>query len=479
VLLSLLSGAVAAPMGRIPTTEVIRASALALEQEARGRGDAWEEAYESPPNKVKKGFCEEDADCAWHAHCGSETKQCRAHALGEMIGPDILMSSLAFVIAGFSLAAGVGGGGLYVPLLMFVLSLETRVATALSQAMLFGGAFAALVYNARMSHPARPERPLINFELALLMAPALMGGAQVGAVVHALAPPVMTLVLLLIVLGDAARKGVRSALNISAQEEKEREMKGGPPEVASHTVSAVARATAEEDQKSAIVLERSTGSRNRLVLIWMLCIALVATKGLMFPMCSPIWWILTIGSAALLSGLSWMFATALSVQEPVDEDDIDFREHAYSLAKMSMFAGCIAAMCGIGGGMIMGPILVELRPKVPPAVSAATTATTLVVLSTSTLLIYICRGMAPPDYSICLSIFTFFGAGVGKILCGWWIAKTGKQSVIVWVLATVTVCSMMLMGLQGIMTFTRDPAGAIAVRNFCAGHIHHTLPATD
>jgi len=172
-----------------------------------------------------------------------------------------------------------------------------------------------------------------------------------------------------------------------------------------------------------------------------------------------------------------MFAGTLSAQEPVDSDDIDFRQDAFPLVKMSMLAGAIAALCGIGGGMVMGPILVEL--KVPPPISAATTATTLVVLSTSTLLIYVCRGIAPWEYAILLSCFTMMGAAVGKVICGWWVRRTGKQSIIVWTLAGVTVCSMLLLGIEGTLTFIRDPPAALAFRNFCQGHVHHTVPMTD
>jgi uncharacterized membrane protein YfcA len=280
-----------------------------------------------------------------------------------------------------------------------------------------------------------------------------------------MAPPLLILVLLLLVLGDAARKGVRSAVNISAKEEKEDK----EPQASGVESTPVAQADA--------VCERSRAAQLRLFLVWLLCIALVATKGLVFPMCSPIWWILTIGSAVILCGISWMYAGTLSAQVPVDADDLDFREMAHSLAQYSILAGTIAALCGIGGGMIMGPILIEM--KVPPPVSTATTATTLVVLSTSTLLIYICRGMAPPSYAICLSMFTLMGAFVGKIVANWWIQKTGKQSALVWTLAGVTVCSMVLMGLEGILTLKDDPGGSFAFRDFCKSPLHENLPKTD
>merc|ERR1719382_1741283 len=129
---------------------------------------------------------------------------------------------MSFCIAGVSLAAGVGGGGLFVPLLMSALSFDARFATALSQAMLGGGAAAAFLYNIRHTHPRDPTRPLVDFELACLMAPALMSGAQIGSIVHNTAPPVLLVALLCLVLGDAALKGVKNARKVAQRAEEAR-----------------------------------------------------------------------------------------------------------------------------------------------------------------------------------------------------------------------------------------------------------------
>merc|ERR1719401_2646382 len=108
--------------------------------------------------------------------------------------------------------------------------------------------------------------------------------------------------------------------------------------------------------------------------------------------------------------------------------------------------------------------------KVPPAVAAATTATTLLVLASSTALIYICRGTMPWRYAVLLSSFTAVGASIGKIIAGRWVARTGKQSAIVWTLVAVTVLSTVLMGFQGISTVASDGWSAFYFRPFCGGH---------
>mmetsp|Transcript_122784 Transcript_122784/g.191688 ORF Transcript_122784/g.191688 Transcript_122784/m.191688 type:complete len:508 (-) Transcript_122784:52-1575(-) len=420
----------------------------------------------SPTNKP----CIQDGDCRWHSRCNTHIMKCETMGLGEKIGADIIMCVLAFLIAGFALAAGVGGGGLYVPLLMIVLSFDTRVGTALSQAMLSGGAIAAFLYNCNGSFPGKPQRPLISFELAVVMGTGLMAGAQVGSVLHALAPPALTLVLLLIVLLDSARKSLRLAHNMTAKEaEAEKKVEGKP-----ENTTVVEQVS--EDPNAEKILHRSHIAKWCLLGLWLLVLALILVKGVFLPLCTWSWWTVTFAMAAFLGCCSLYFAQWLSSQEKVDEFDIDFQEHAFALSRMSLIAGALAALCGIGGGMVMGPLLVEM--KVPPPVSSATTATTLVVLSSSTLLVYIVRGVAPAGYSVFLPLFTMGGALTGKMLVGWWIRKTGKQSLIVWALAAVTILSICLMGMQGLMTIVKNPPAAIAFRNFCAGHIHHTVPKT-
>merc|ERR1712216_913361 len=51
------------------------------------------------------------------------------------------------------------------------------------------------------------------------------------------------------------------------------------------------------------------------------------------------------------------------------------------LVAFSYGAGAVASLCGIGGGMLMGPIMLEMG--LSPQISAATTATTLFMLSTT------------------------------------------------------------------------------------------------
>jgi len=193
--------------------------------------------------------------------------------------------------------------------------------------------------------------------------------------------------------------------------------------------------------------------------------------------CTTPWWTMTVVAVGVLGAFAWKIAHDLSEQTPVDEHDLDFSQLAIPLARSCIFAGALAALCGIGGGMVIGPMLVEM--KVPPPVAAATTATTLLVLASSTSLVYACRGTAPWRYALLLALFTCSGAATGKVLVGRWVAKTGKQSVIVWALAAITIVSTILMANQGIQTVFADGWDAFYFRNFCKGVRNDVSPQEE
>jgi len=395
--------------------------------------------------------CSVDTDCGGHARCDTESGECATLPFGAVLWKDLLMFALGFVVAAISLAAGVGGGGLNVPLLMTVLSFDAHVATAMSQAMLTGGALAAFLYNYQDSHPDWPKRPLINFELASLIGAAVVAGAQVGSLLHATAPPAIILILLCVVLSDAARKGVLNARKISKQESAKKDAAEGP--------------TATDDDSDKVCERNRAGQRN-LMLFWIACLVLIVCKGLIFRICTTGWWVMTIAAVVVLGGFTYKLATSLQGMEHVN-GDLDYQESAFSLAYSCVLAGCLAALCGIGGGMVMGPILVQM--KVSPPVASATTATTLFVLSSSTVVMYALRGVCPWRYALVLSCSTFLGAGTGKVLIGRWVKKSGKQSGLVWMLAGITILSTLLMAFQGVRTVLENGWDAFHFRNFCKG----------
>jgi uncharacterized membrane protein YfcA len=205
-----------------------------------------------------------------------------------------------------------------------------------------------------------------------------------------------------------------------------------------------------------------------LLCIWFVSLVGIMCKGLLVELCSLSWWLLVLGFTWALLLFALYSAKEISRQVPLagDEDVSDFHQYPFVLMRWSVLAGVLASMCGIGGGMVLGPILVQFN--VPPRVSSATTATTLLVLSSSVSLVYGCRGFAPVDYSVYLSIVTFFGALSGKVLVGRMVQRSGKESIILFLLAGITIISCLLMGSLGMIRMWYMGRAAFSFTSLCS-----------
>jgi len=174
-------------------------------------------------------YCNIDDECEGFPLrvCDRKTFKCRHDSLLKgSAGADVGAAVLFFIISGLALSAGIGGGGLYVPLLMAILGFTVREATGLSQACLSGGASTALVYNLRQRHPLG-KKPMIDYTLVLVMGPNLLIGALVGSTLNASAPSWLILGLLMLVLCQSVLKTFKKAI-ATFRKEKVGEVRGMP-----------------------------------------------------------------------------------------------------------------------------------------------------------------------------------------------------------------------------------------------------------
>lgn len=136
---------------------------------------------------------------------------------------------LAFFLASLGLmvaaGGGIGGGGILVPIYILVLQFPAKHAIPLSNVTVFGGAVANTILNARKRHPLA-DRPIIDWDLILVMEPLTILGALVGTNLNKLLPETVIMVLLVVLLSFTANKTLRNAVRMyekerSAQVEKE------------------------------------------------------------------------------------------------------------------------------------------------------------------------------------------------------------------------------------------------------------------
>jgi uncharacterized membrane protein YfcA len=129
-------------------------------------------------------------------------------------------------VAGFMLAmlglliaagGGIGGGGILVPIYILVWNFTPKHAIPLSNITVFGGAVANTALNWPKRHPTA-DRPLIDWDLILVMEPLTIAGALGGAIFNKLLPEQLLCVLLVVLLVATAVETLKKARKMYMKE---------------------------------------------------------------------------------------------------------------------------------------------------------------------------------------------------------------------------------------------------------------------
>lgn len=118
-----------------------------------------------------------------------------------------MLSSLGVTLGS---SGGVGGGGIVVPIYIIVLGLSPRFAIPLGSVTVLGGSIAGLMLNLRRRHPLA-DRPIIDWDLILVMEPLVLVGALIGAIFHRVVSEKILTVLLVFLLSIVAHTTLAKA----------------------------------------------------------------------------------------------------------------------------------------------------------------------------------------------------------------------------------------------------------------------------
>ena len=130
-----------------------------------------------PPNRqcVIDDVFSHDADV--NATCAPEgCHVCLHKELLPFAPTDYAGTALLFLGGVMAGAAGIGGGGLNVPLLILVMGFVMEEAVPLSHVAVFGNSIAQNLVNLRRRHQLAPYRPMVDFDIPLLLLPAQLAG---------------------------------------------------------------------------------------------------------------------------------------------------------------------------------------------------------------------------------------------------------------------------------------------------------------
>src|SRR4051812_33485612 len=81
-----------------------------------------------------------------------------------------------------SSSAGIGGGGINLPVLLLIFGYSFKTSVILSLCVVLGNAMSQSAINLSKRHPVDAKYPLIFWELIIVLLPAQMGGSNIGSI---------------------------------------------------------------------------------------------------------------------------------------------------------------------------------------------------------------------------------------------------------------------------------------------------------
>jgi len=101
----------------------------------------------------------------------------------------------------------------------------------------------------------------------------------------------------------------------------------------------------------------------------------------------------------------------------------------------SFIAGVVGGLIGIAGGMILGPIMLVMG--IDPRVSTAANATMIILTSSTVAVMFVTSGQVPLSHALFFFSVCLVGAYLGKSKIDGYIKKTGRASILIFILASI------------------------------------------
>jgi len=426
-----------------------------------------------------------------------------------------VVTVLCWIITSLAVSAGIGGGGLLVPLYFIGLDVPQTLAVALSKGTIFGVACGNFAFLWSQRHP-HVDRPLIDYKTAVFMQGGELMGVVLGVLFNLLLPQVVIIMLSALVLGFNAYKTIKKGIAKRAAEtkafaaaEKKAARPAGagegdaPPPTLRQAVALEAEGKEGGDGSTGDGASEAGGTSNvgssaNLVALdvqgnealkkkilaaqarrfqpwaWALLgpmVTFFVVYSLLlgeifdpdFTNCVVGYWPAYV-SPFFFYGATTLYMARRNIAEgarmleagiePVAGDIVWSRKSAGMLVPAAVGAGAAAGLLGIGGGMILGPIFVALDFQ--PQVGTATTGFMILFTAMGGTVKYLTIGKLSWQMFVWFAAVGAVGGQTGQRLVRRLIQRTGRPSYVVFLLGGIIAVAVVVMTSFGIQQAVED-----------------------
>ncbi|CAA0308113.1 unnamed protein product [Arabidopsis thaliana] len=392
----------------------------------------------------------------------------------ELTTSTIIAGLLSFLASSISSAGGIGGGGLYVPIMTIVAGLDLKTASSFSAFMVTGGSIANVGCNLFVRNPKSGGKTLIDFDLALLLEPCMLLGVSIGVICNLVFPNWLITSLFAVFLAWSTFKTFGNGLyywRLESEMVKIRESNRIEEDDEEDKIESLKLPLLEDYQRPKRFPWIKLGV---LVIIWLSYFAVYLLRGnkygegiISIEPCGNAYWLISSSQIPLtLFFTLWIcFSDNVQSQQQSDyhvsvKDVEDLRSNDGARSNKCMFpvmallAGVLGGVFGIGGGMLISPLLLQVG--IAPEVTAATCSFMVLFSSTMSAIQYLLLGMEHTGTASIFAVICFVASLVGLKVVQKVITEYGRASIIVFSVGIVMALSIVLMTSYGALDVWND-----------------------
>ncbi|CAN4116650.1 unnamed protein product [Withania somnifera] len=321
-----------------------------------------------------------------------------------------------------------------------------------------GGSIANVVCSMFLPSSKHGGKILVDFDIALLSQPCILLGVSIGVICNLVFPEWLITILFAIFLAWCTFKTFKSGIyywKIESEEVTRR------------------KENFEEIEGPLLEKEEIKGIKSIpwmkmgiLVMIWFSFFSLYLLRGnrygqgiIHMKACGLVYWIISsiqIPSAIIFT--SWILYNRDNQQNlPSKKQEITKHNgpsRMFIFPLMALLAGVLGGVFGIGGGMLISPLLIQVG--ISPEITAATCSFMVFFSSTMSAVQYLFLGMEHVKVAFIFAIICLLASLIGLVVVQRAIEHHGRASLIVFSVGIVMALSTVLITSFGAVDVWRD-----------------------
>ena len=417
----------------------------------------------------------------------SASQQCVHKDLFPMKLTDYILGFVVIFTSMLSSVGGIGGGGLLLPIYMLMGSFGIDYSVPLTIITVAGTSFAKFLILFSKKHNMSFKRHMIDYLLVMIIVPFDSNLSFLGYVLNVTSPLWFLTINIFIILSIMASKMFFRGIelyNIESNSDKQiKYIDGIPLKELPKSITYIDGLEIEVDSEDYKLATSNYQGDNEIdkyiylsyiLTIFGILSAVSIIRNQFLSVCSNQYWIYITAQIIIttLLGVIVIYKVLSINKERIDNNyhfldtDIEYNQNnIFKIIGVSTFTGIVSTFLGIGGGMIMTPILNSfgMLPEVVSATSSVTTFFSAII----SIIQYMGGDLILPFYSIYLFISGSIGGFLGAHCTRFIVEFLNNRFLVLMILSVLVGVSSLLLTWINMSKLLTDNETRIGFLNFC------------